>query len=252
MYGHSARSMIHALAKEDEELERKARHERRKHRHRLRKLRHGDKENDDGTDKESEKPAKSAGDELATYASPPEHAATTPTLARTQECESPASPESRQLEADLKKNERKQKRRAEKNSRDSGDEADMTKSSLLAIHRPIQQRRLTESGVLSGDEERDRMPLDPAKIREIEQLQEEETRKNPGMGSRQGTSSTLASIDTVERREKLSDKLMDVFSLDEPEEVVAGKGFPDVVLPSPSKLIGLGLQSTLAGSSARF
>lgn len=213
------RRMIHALAEEDKEAERKARHERRKHRHHLRKHRHGGDHK-----KGDEEGEKSPSDEdHAKFASPPEHAATTPTLARTEECESKESDPARDFAAaEQRKKARKQEKKDRRAERERDGETDMASSSLLAIHRPIEQRRRTMSDVREADEERERAPVDQAKVDEIEREQGEYERKYPGMGSRQETSTSVASVDTVERREKLSEKLMDVFGLDEAEEVVAG------------------------------
>ncbi|GAA5860234.1 hypothetical protein JCM3774_000351 [Rhodotorula dairenensis] len=205
--------MIHALAKEDEEAERKARHERRKHRHHLRKRRQAEDKKEKDTDGDEQ----SASEDKTKYSSPPEQAATTPTLART------AQGETRDGDAahDLANAERKRERKQHKRDRERDGETDMSKSSLLAIHRPIEQRRRTMSDLREADEERERTPVDQAKVAEIERDREAYEKKFPGMGSRQETSTSVASVDTVERREKLADKLMDVFGLEEAEEVVA-------------------------------
>ena len=214
------RRMIHALAEEDKEAERKARHERRKHRHHLRKHRHGGDHKKDG---EAEGEKSPSDEDHAKFASPPEHAATTPTLARTEECELKESDPARDFAAaEQRKKARKQEKKDRRAERERDGETDMASSSLLAIHRPIEQRRRTMSDVREADEERERAPVDQAKVDEIEREQGEYEKKYPGMGSRQATSTSVASVDTVERREKLSEKLMDVFGLDEAEEVVAG------------------------------
>lgn len=223
--------MIHALAEEDKEDERKARRERRKHRHHLRKHRHGGDHK-----KGDEEGEKSPTDEdHAKYASPPEHAATTPTLARTEECESTESDPARDFAAaEQRKKARRQEKKDRRAERERDGETDMASSSLLAIHRPIEQRRRTMSDVREADEERERAPVDQAKVDEIEREQDEYEKNYPGMGSRQMTSTSVASVDTVERREKLSEKLMDVFGLDEAEEVVAGASS---ILASPPSII---------------
>ncbi|GAA5991543.1 hypothetical protein JCM10908_005753 [Rhodotorula pacifica] len=210
--------MIHALAKEDEEAERKARRERRKHRHHLRKRREAEEK---GKDAEGGDEDGDSADE-AKFSAPPEHAATTPTLARTDDCETRDGDAAHELSAAAeRKKEHKQQKKQRKADRARDGETDMSKSSLLAIHRPIEQRRRTMSDLHAADEERERTPVDLAKVDEIEREQEKYERKYPGMGSRQNTSTSVASVDTVERREKLSEKLMDVFGLEEPEEVVA-------------------------------
>lgn len=245
--------MIHALAKEDEAAERKARRERRRIRRHLRKERDADREEED----EEPQADGSVSEKLTKYAAAPEHASATPTLARTAECTSAHDEEGQELRQQLKKAELEQKKQ-EKKKHDQGDDDDdendngeMSNSSLLAIHRPIEQRRRTMSDLHEGDEERDRNPVDDEEVAGIEQDQLEYSEKHPGVGARQETDASMASIDTVERRQKLSDKLMDVFGLDEPEDIVAGQSGST----SAAKRVeadSLARQNSRAGSSARF
>ncbi|GAA5892114.1 hypothetical protein JCM8208_001437 [Rhodotorula glutinis] len=242
--GQGYMRMIHALAQEDEEEERRAKHSKKQSKRdkkRNRKAKHhahsadeapvvvhGSATADAGTEPPSPSqlaaadfadPAKSAsaspsasqqGPDLADFTSAPERAAANPSLLR---CDSGVH--------------RREEHPASSSSaahpgrhRGARGESDLSQSSIFAIHRPIERRRKTledvrnaqsQGGSANGDddvEENDGGDEDEAEESADDEASREEKR-------RREREKRLA------RREKLADKLMDVFGLDEPEEVVA-------------------------------
>ncbi|GAA5879316.1 hypothetical protein JCM16303_003163 [Sporobolomyces ruberrimus] len=105
--------------------------------------------------------------------------------------------------------------------------ADLSKSSILAIHRPIAARRRTESGEpgeVLGEDGMYMSQTSEGRIAEEGQIPDEteetleEAKKRPLPPSRTATAKTEKSMG---RRLKLAEKLMDVFGLEEVEDVVA-------------------------------
>ncbi|GAA6009840.1 hypothetical protein JCM11491_000834 [Sporobolomyces phaffii] len=104
---------------------------------------------------------------------------------------------------------------------------DLSKSSILAIHRPIAARRRTESGEpgeVQGEDGMYMSQTSEGKIAEEGHVPEEsdeileEAKQRPLPPSRSATGKTDRSMG---RRLKLAEKLMDVFGLEEVEDVVA-------------------------------
>lgn len=106
---------------------------------------------------------------------------------------------------------------------------DLSKSSILAIHRPIAARRRTESGEpgeCQGENGMYASQTSEGKIADEGEVPEEadetleEAKQRPLPPSRTSTAKTEKSMG---RRLKLAEKLMDVFGLEEVEDVVAGE-----------------------------
>ncbi|GAA5901774.1 sterol 3-beta-glucosyltransferase [Sporobolomyces salmoneus] len=104
---------------------------------------------------------------------------------------------------------------------------DLSKSSILAIHRPIAARRRTESGLpgeVQGEDGMYMSQTSEGEIAEEGQVPNEadeivaEAKQRPLPPSRTSTARTEKSMG---RRLKLAEKLMDVFGLEEVEDVVA-------------------------------
>lgn len=105
---------------------------------------------------------------------------------------------------------------------------DLSKSSILAIHRPIAARRRTESGEPGEAQGENGMYVsqtsegkiaDEGEVPDEADEIREEARQRPLPPSRTSTAKTEKSMG---RRLKLAEKLMDVFGLEEVEDVVAG------------------------------
>lgn len=136
---------------------------------------------------------------------------------------------------------------------------DLSKSSILAIHRPIAARRRTESGEpgeVLGEDGMYMSQTSEGRIAEEGQVPDEneetleEAKKRPLPPSRTATAKTEKSMG---RRLKLAEKLMDVFGLEEVEDVVAGESTcfscsPELSTHSP---LLHRRQSFLVGSSAQ-
>ncbi|GEM12027.1 sterol 3-beta-glucosyltransferase, glycosyltransferase family 1 protein [Rhodotorula toruloides] len=228
--------MIHALAQEDAEEQRKERREARKKRKAKKHHRASHSAGEAGGDekkKEEEEGSDTGGEsdaDLSKFRSPPERAAANPSLARC-EIESPkltVSAAQRQLLSGTATSASSHARRHRPNIRAGGrDGEDLSKSSIFAIHRPIAaERRQTMSSTHGTDDEGG----EPDLAEQDEEYKDEgvklrragkEEGKRPKMGDRTETSATEKTIETMERRQKLAEKLMDVFGLEEPEEVVA-------------------------------
>lgn len=235
--------MIHALAQEDAQERRKERREQKKRRKAKKHHRHASHSADDDAGDEQKKEKKegsNAGDEsnadLSKFRSLPERAAANPSLARCDN-ESPKSTVSsaqRQLLSGSATSASSHLRHQRPNIRAGGrDGEDLSKSSIFAIHRPIAaERRRTMSSTHGTDDESG----EPDLAEQDEEYKDEGVRlrragkeegKRPEMGDRTETSATEKTVETMERRQKLAEKLMDVFGLEEPEEVVAGASLPN-------------------------
>ncbi|GJN87689.1 hypothetical protein Rhopal_000644-T1 [Rhodotorula paludigena] len=181
-------------------------------------------------DSGSSSAAENAGPDLAHFTSPPERAAENPSLARcpSEGVVSKGDAQHRRTKHRHHHPHRPHRRHREDRD-DAADEDDvdddpMSKSSIFAIHRPhgardkqrrrrakvLEEVREAEASATEDDgeasaldEENDEGEGDDASPRSKEQREEARAQK------------------TRKRREKLAVKLMDVFGLDEPEEVVA-------------------------------
>ncbi|BGP37017.1 Sterol 3-beta-glucosyltransferase [Rhodotorula kratochvilovae] len=222
--------MIHALAQDDEEEERRAqqdrKHKRRGHKHHHHK--HLSRSEGAGAgepvspaqqvastdfaaspspsparegEDDSSASASQQGPDLASFVSPPERAAQNPSLAR---CDSGLH-RADEHDAALAAPQRRKKRHGGRGGED------LSKSSIFAIHRPIEERRRTMEDVREA--------------RAAEESAEGSAAEEDAEGSAdEGTHEERKAREKerrLARRAKLAEKLMDVFGLDEAEEVVA-------------------------------
>lgn len=138
--------------------------------------------------------------------------------------------------------------------------SDLSKSSILAIHRPIAARRRTESGEPGEVQGANGMYVSQTadgELNEEGQVPDEkdemlaEAKGRPLPPSRSETANTGKSMG---RRLKLAEKLMDVFGLDEVEDVVAGALHLLSSITKVSKLSDDAVfsQNSLAGYSDPF
>ncbi|GAA6057393.1 hypothetical protein JCM3770_000741 [Rhodotorula araucariae] len=234
--------MIHALAQDDEEEERRAqqhgKHKRRAHKHHHHHTHLAQSAGDpgapassaqvtaadfavapvpDGDNDDSSTTASQQGPDLASFVSPPERAAENPSLARCdsglRHAEAAAAaaggPDGQGAAAHV--HARRKKRRGG---------ADLSKSSIFAIHRPIEERRRTSEDVraMSGDNRGEASTAEDDAAEDEEE--EEDERASADEGTREERK-VREREKRLARRAKLAEKLMDVFGLDEAEEVVA-------------------------------
>ncbi|GAA5971340.1 hypothetical protein JCM11641_008313 [Rhodosporidiobolus odoratus] len=143
---------------------------------------------------------------------PPERAAQSTSLARcpSDQARGPDPSTTPGLESSALSSAPSSRRRPKRRGRTAGGSEDLAKSSIFAIHQPIESARLRASQLASS---------------EIREDDEEESAAvgRPGMErtSTASTAHTSRTDRTIARRERLADKLKDVFGLDEPEDVIA-------------------------------
>ncbi|GAA6041186.1 hypothetical protein JCM8097_008332 [Rhodosporidiobolus ruineniae] len=155
---------------------------------------------------------------LSQFISPPERAAQSRSLARCPSERAVARTEDERAaasQADLSAARPPTARRRSKKPH-GGKRDDLSKSSIFAIHQPIEDARRQQRAEVQAS----LPPIDTSVAETDEENAVASRPARPG-NERTDTASTARTDRTVARRERLAEKLSEIFGLEEPEEVVA-------------------------------